>query len=114
MFVVTEAYFVAIGVGEQFSTVEVHAPGKDSVAQIDLLHQNVVLQLSSVDILSRAIGGLHAGPPLDLRQRCSPKVQHLFLSTFTLPVERISVVFFWRTTRQNTTREPSKFACGTW
>jgi hypothetical protein len=46
MFVVAEAYFVPKGLGEQFSTVQVHAPGKDSVAQIVLLHQDVVLQLS--------------------------------------------------------------------
>ena len=81
-----EAYFVPNGLGEKFLAVEDRAPRKDSVAQIVLFHQDVVLRLSPVDILFRAIGGLHAGPPLDLRHRCSPKVQQFLLSIFTLPV----------------------------
>jgi len=58
---------------------------EDSVAQIVLLRHDVVLQPSLVDILFRAVGGLQAGPPPDLRHRCSPKVQHFLLSIFSLP-----------------------------
>lgn len=76
IFVVADACFVPKGLGEQFSIVEVHAPGKNSVAQIDSLHQDVVLQLSSVDILSRAIGGLTLGPhsTCDIAARRKPNI----------------------------------------
>ena len=43
IFIVAEAYFVPNGLGEKFLAVEDRAPRKDSVAQIVLLHQDVVL-----------------------------------------------------------------------